>query len=556
MADDTFLKNNFRITPNSQQIPIQICGSSTFGRYDKIASGLTFNMFISEGWLVNFAGYKKLIELNPLATSVRGFYKSVRGNFVIAVCGGLVYKISTLFTSTKLLGALETSSGEVFIDENLNSQICIVDGLNAYIYNYAVSSTIIKQTGGPLGSALIPNYVSFHNTFFNIGNRSSDGNGARWFTFGYATETTISVISDQTISTKPDSALAIERLPGQSNNVIVFGRTVCEIWTAIGGLQNYRRNSSVNIDYGCVSVNTIAVSDQYVAWLAANEDNQPVIMIFSGEGSQRISTDGIDYLLGTIKKPEESTAFFYRQDGHLFYQLTFYGVGDHLTLIYDLNTQKFFNLTDYNSDFHPAREVLYFNNKMIFASLKNGCIYETSTNFTTYNENIAPNISNPIWDPLKVHQIARIRVCESIRRPDSGRFIANSFVFTIAQGDDPNVTGLSLNSSYEETMITEDTQEEMITEDGQLMITQTSLPNTGGIGNPLNLVYQPRIDMAISKDSGVTWSNYVSRGLNPIGKRQNIITWNNLGRSNDLTIKLRFNSLGNVVCTDGMVEVY
>ncbi len=55
MKDAGYLRNNFRITPNSEQIPIQIVGSSTFGRYDKIGSGLTYNMFISDGWLVNFA---------------------------------------------------------------------------------------------------------------------------------------------------------------------------------------------------------------------------------------------------------------------------------------------------------------------------------------------------------------------------------------------------------------------------------------------------------------------------------------------------------------------
>lgn len=554
MAIDQVLKQNTGVTPNSQSIPIQVCGSSTYGRYQKIGSGLTFNMFISENWLVNFAGYKKLTELNALGDSVRGLFKSSRGNFLLAVCGTQVYKINSSFSASILLGNLDTSDGEVFMDENLNSQICIVDGLYAYIYNYSTSSMIVRQTGGPLGTALIPNYVSFHNTFFNIGNAAQTGDAARWFTFGYATDTTISAITDQTISTKPDSALAVERIPGQSNNVIVFGRTVCEIWTAVGGLQNYRRNSSVNIDYGCASVNTIAVNDQYIAWLASNESNQPVIMIFSGEGPVPVSTDGIDYMLSKIKNPASSTALFYRQDGHLFYQLTFYGAGDHVTLIYDMNTQKFFNLTDYNKDFHPSRDVVYFNNKMIFASLKNGYLYETSTNLTTYNENLSSK--RTAWDPKMIHEIPRIRVCETIRRPDSGRFVTNSFVFTMAQGDDPNVTGLSIDSSYEERMITQDTGEEMITQDGQFMITQDSLPNTGVGANPLNLIYRPRVDLSISKDSGNTWSEYVGRGLNPIGMRQNIISWNSLGLSNELTFKLRFWGLSSFVVTDGIAEVY
>jgi len=552
MADE-FLRQNFRITPNSQQAPIQIAGSSTFGRYQKIGSGLTYNMFLSEGWLINFAGYKKFIELNSFVSSCRGLFKSVRGNFMLAVAGSLVYRIESSYSVTQLSGSLETSSGEVFMDENLNGQICIVDGLNAYIYNYTTFSAVTKQTGGPLGTSLVPNYVSFHNTFFLLGNASSTSNGARWYVYKYATATTITEQTDLALSTKPDSAIAVRRLPGQANNVLVFGKTVCEIWTAVGGLQNYRRNSSVNIDYGCISVSTISSSDQYTAWLAVNEDNKPAIMVFSGEGIQRISTDGIDYLLSSIQEPEKSTALFFRQDGHLFYQLTFYGTKDEITIVYDFNTQRFFNLSDYNSDYHPARDMVYFNNRLFFASLKNGCIYETSTDITVYNENLISN-SNA-WDSALIHVIPRTRICESIRRPDSSRFIANSFVFTMAQGDDPNVTGLSLNYSFEDTMITE-LDVKMITENGQEMITEDSLPNTGTIGNPMNLTYQPRIDMSISKDSGITWSNYVSRGLNPVGQRQNIITYNNLGRSNDLTIKLRFWGLSSFVVTDGIVEVY
>lgn len=472
-------------------------------------------MFISEDWLVNFAGFKKTIQLIAGNSPCRGLFRSVRGNLLVAVVGTNVYKIDSLL-SPNLVGNLATSTGEVFMDENLNNQICIVDGLNAYIYNYDLGASITIQTGGSLGGALIPNYVAFHNTFFLFGNANSTGDGARWYAFRYNSPTTIVEQTEFALSTKPDTAIAVRRLPGQASNVLVLGKTVSEIWTSVGGLQNYRRNSSVNIDYGCLSVSTIASSDQYTAWLAVNEDNKPVIMVFAGQGIQRISTDGIDYLLASIVRPDKSTALFYRQDGHLFYQLTFFDAQDNLTLVYDFNTQRFFNLCDYNNDYHPARDMVYFNNKLFFSSMKNSCIYESSTDLTTYNENLTPQVSD--FDPNLEHLIPRYRVCESIKRPDSSRFIANSFVFTMAQGDDPKVTGLSIAAS------------------------------------PMN--YRPRIDMSISKDSGTTWSSNVSRLLNPIGKRENIITYNNLGRCNDLTIRLSFIGLGNFVVNNGLVEIY
>lgn len=558
MAEQNWSRNNFRITPNAEPVPIQIVGSSTFGRYNKIASGLTYNMFISDDWLVNFAGYKRVLQL--IADNIgegRGLYHSTRGNLLIAVIGSIVFKIDDALQYSTI-GTLNTSTGEVFMDENLNNQICIVDGLNAYIYNYSTPTGVILQASVTFN----PSYVCFHNTYFLFGNNSRENIGAFWYAYVYDTaDVSGSSIKQQTqlaLSTKPDYAIAVRRLPGQANNVLVFGTTVCEIWTQVGGTQNYRRNSSVNIDYGCLSVSTIGSCDQYTAWLAVNEDNSPIILTYNqGSGLRRISTDGIDYLLDTILFPDQSTALFYTQDGHLFYQLTFFNPEDNLTLVYDFNTDKFFNLSDQSGDHHPARKMVYFNSYPYFVSLNNASLYITDTNYTTYNENLAKDPADFL--PELNHEIPRTRICESIRKPDSGRFVANSFVFTMAQGDDPNVTGISINTPYLEDDLITETGSVITTEDGSVMVTQDSSNGSNSspyYTNTVFTVYRPRVDMAISKDSGVTWSNYVARPLNPIGKRENIITWNNLGRANDLTIKLRFWGMSSFVVQNGFVELY
>jgi len=558
MADQGWKRNNFKVTPNSELIPIQIAGSSTFGRYNKIASGLTYNMYLSDGWLINFAGYKRAIQLTETNVGEgRGLFHSSRGNFLVAVIGALVFKI-TEELNYSIIGTLNTQSGEVFMDENLNNQICIVDGANAYIYNYKLPSGIVLQTSVTFN----PSDVCFHNTYFLFGNNSRENTGAFWYAYVYdeadINGTSIKQQTQLALSTKPDFAIAVRRLPGQANNVLVFGNTVCEIWTQVGGLQNYRRNSTVNIDYGCLSVSTISSCEQYTAWLAVNEDSPPRIMTYSQAGGlRRISTDGIDHLLDGIKFPEKSTAIFYVQDGHLFYQLTFYDSADNLTIIYDFNTEKFFSLSDYNGDYHPARKIVYFNNYSYFVSLNNASLYKMDTMYTTYNDNITENPNE--FNPALNHQIPRTRICESIRKPDSGRFIANSLVITMAQGDDPMFTGINMESSA--------IQDYIVTEDGQIIVSEQNnamvTQNSDGGGNAdlyfdanLSTSYRPRVDIAISKDSGTTWSNYVSRGLNPIGKRKNIITWNCLGQANDLTIKFSFLGMSSFVVNDGFVEVY
>ena len=533
---------------SNQQLPINVVGSSKFGRYKKISDELTVNMFISDGLLVNFAGYQRVLELLSNGRG-RGAFVSNRGGFMLLVINANVYRISTTLGIT-LIGALSTAQGEVSIAENLNNQVCIVDKTAAYIYNHKLPTNLTKCVDHSIGpdpspidtGALIPNYVCFHNTYFLFGNGNTTGSGAAWYVYDYDTDTTIRYDSEFSIQTKPDYALAVIRMPGQSNNVLALGKTVSEIHTQVGGKENYRRNSSVNIDYGLINVDTLAASDTHVAWLGINESNAPAIMVFTGQSINRISTDGIDNLLGNLVNPALSTAIFFRQDGHLFYILTFYDERDNLSIMYDFNTEQFFNLTDGNLNYFPARQVVYFNNDSYFVSLNNGSLYKIDSNITTYNENI-PSATMP--DDLDlIEEIQRIRICEPVRMPDSSRFIANTFVFTIEQGYDDFV------ADFCEIV--------MITEDGVRIFTQDNLqviPEDRDLNGCLPGYVSSRVDMAISIDGGHTYSSYVARQLNSLGNRRNILNWQRMGASNDFRIKLRFWGFGRFVAGNGVLTI-
>lgn len=545
-----------RQTPNSERQPVKIAGGSTFGRYPKISSAKTYNMFVSDNWLINTGGYQRIYDLLPQSTTNTGaqgraLFNSIRGDILLAVTGASVFSIDTNLNPT-LIGTLATERGAVFIDENLNSQICIVDGVNAYIYNYSLPSPNLTVQSV---SSLIPNYVCYHNTYFLFGNNDRTTNGAAWYAYQYDTATTIteSTPGQFALQTKPDFALAIVRLPSQSANVLVFGSTVCEIWTQVGGLQNYRRNSTVSVDYGCLAVDTISYSDRLIMWLAVSEKDAAIIMAYTGQGFEQLSTDGIDYQLSQLQYPSEATAMFFRQDGHLFYQLTFYNPADNLTILYDVNTKMFLNLSDANLNYHPAREYAFFNNELYFISVNNASLYQSSTNFTTYNENL-PTITQ---DPTKNLEIPRIRICDTVRAEDSGQFRANTFSFTIEQGTDEAVSGLSLLNNVD-YIVTEDAfvfpNVMILTEYGIPIVDEDSGAGVGA--GDLSPPYQPRVDLSISRDGGYTWSNTVARNLNAVGYRQNIINWENLGSSNSLTIKIRFWGMSRFIAINGYIEGY
>lgn len=558
--------------PGVKEVPINVNGSSTFGRYPKISVEKTFNMFESDGWLVSLGGYEKVIQFMPTGEG-RGCFQSIRGDFSIVVINANVYQVRPESPNSSDLvwfniGQLTTFKGEVSIDENLNQQICIVDGVNAYIYNWNIESALVVQADTYIPSALKPNYVTFHDNFFLFGNGLKTGASTFWYVYQYSTATTISFVSTQAFQVKPDYPLAIKRIPAQSSNVLVFGEAVCEVHTHIGDTINYRRNSSISIDYGCLSTDTIAASDNYICWLAANESNAPVIMIFDGQKATPISSDGIDFLMGSLLRPDLSTAFFFRQDGHLFYQLTFYYTGDpgipgspadNLTLLYDLDHKKFYHASDQFLNYHPARNVVYFNNDLFFVSLNNASFYRWDTSITQIIEDVAPTLGQNIpVDPNLVYDMQRIRICETVRNLKTMPFVAETFYVTMDQGNDlepPNQDCIIL-------MITED---DYPTYPDTRIFSETNLSGYGsvqvvpeghGSEDCPGQVYQPKLQLSISKDGGETWSRYVDYLLNTVGNRKNILKWDRMGLCNEWTPKLRIWSASRVCLTDGMLKTF
>lgn len=529
------------MTPGGTQVPVRIVGSSIFGRHPIISDERTYNMFISDEWLINFAGYEQAVEILGQGIEGRGLFHSTRGNFLLVVLGSNIYRINPNLGWTFLLSISDPGVGEVFMDENLSSQVVIVNGgATAYIYNYSDGVDSVSKavfTGTP--KDFIPNYVTYQNTYFIFGNGKTDHSGSQWFIYksGYdnsgttATAYDLAYVQTLTIQTKPDFAKACIRIPSHGNNLLVLGSVVAEIWTNVAGLQIYQRQSSINIDYGVASVSTIAASDDMIAWLGINEKSSPAIMVMMGGKAERLSTDGIDYLLSRVTRPDQSTAMFYRQDGHVFYILTFFAAADNFSIMYDFTTQKFFDVTDWDFNYHPARQMAYFNNEIYFVSLNQGSLMRIGTDITSIST-----------DPQNRYEIPRIRKCDTYRLPGSDRFIVNQFSFTIENGVEPDVDfqfecdGYILGESSGDIMYSED--------DLPLLIEGGSCQ-----------IYRPRIDVTISKNGGETYSNANSYYMHATGKYKNQPRFYKLGEANQFTIQMRFWGFGAVVIANGVLEV-
>lgn len=546
----------------TKALPINIAGSSTFGRYPKISVEKTYNMFISDNWLVDYAGYQAVSQNSgtvDLGNKGRGIFASTTLGKIVAVYDASVYLINVVFDeiqdkvidfSSIVIGSLSTSSGPVFIDENAIGQIALCDQVNVYIYDQTKSPAFeIAQ----IQSGVRPGYICYHDSRFMI----SDLNSVNWYISpedAYTTSSPWTAIAAQgAIQTKADKCQAVVRMPSGGNSVFVMGKVVTESWFDTGS-QNfpYQRSNTFTIDYGCINPATIAYTDKYLVWLAQNEKSGPIILYTNGGEPTKITTDGIDYLFGTLEAPEDSRAFMYRQDGHLFYHINFYT--DNLSLIYDFNTGKFYHACDENGNYFIADQICFFKNQYYFVSRNNGNFYILDTKYTTFDGK----------------EIPRIRICKWVALPSQEYFIANDVGFTIETGKTPyqvqnggpefllTESGLNLITESNPFYLVTESQQQLITESGNNLVTEQSDPTNYNYliteqGTIVRTV--PRVDLSISNDGGESFSSELAYNLNPQGKGRNKLLWWGLGASNNLVCQFKFWGLGRFVATDGLVNI-
>ena len=524
------------------EIPLNIVGGNTFGRFSRISNEKTYNMIISDKWLVDDAGYRQVINTTSSGKG-RKAYTSSRGGFVIAVIGSSVYRVSgpAHALSYANIFQLDTFYGDVSIDENISYQIAVCDGKDLWIYNWQTGKAMqATLPTNPSGNTIVPGFVTYHDTYFIVADTSSagaylspSGNGLGDWNWGSGGTMPVYI----QIQTKPDFCEACLRAPGKGSLVYLFGQNVTEMYNDVGGqLIPYQRNDSVSIDYGCLSSNTIATMDEYVAFLGINEKSGPVILVSKGGGFTHISTDGIDFELAQLVSPASSSAFFTKIAGHVQYRITFYDPADNYTLIYDFSTEKFFYGSDENTNYHIAESVAFYNNTYYFVSFNDNNIYELNPNFTTYD------YTNPaLGSPKNDFIIPRKRICLNIEQGDSSQFIANSCTFLIDQGNDPYFPSSPMRF--------------LTTEHGLVLSREQ---NPGYIGSFLSTEkvlndYAPRIDLSLSKDYGYTFGSPYSKYLNPLGNRKNRVIFWGLGIANGITVQLNFLSRYHVIVSDGVL---
>lgn len=399
---------------NLKSMPIDIVGSTTFGRYPLISSSMTANMIISDDYLVPFAGYLK--RSSQFGNTGRGIYTSTILNKMVAVFDNKVYLIDKNLFAQKV-GEIETYEGDVFIAENVTKQVGICDKKDIWIYNYGDNTFQKSNASTTSETPFLPGYLDYQNSRFmsvdlntNSWRLSSEGDGLLW-------PVTPQQPYAEPFQTAADNPVAVVRVHGQGGMAMVMGSKVGEIWFDTGQqLFPYVKNTYFNLDYGCLNPATIATNETIVVWLGKNEKSSPSIMVSDGNQPKQITNDGINFKLNSLTNPTDSYAFLVRQDGHLLYIMVF--PTDNLSYAYDFNTEKFFTLTDTNGDHYPARRAVQFQNTAYFISVDDGYLYEMSSNIGSYDSDTIP----------------RVRICSTVRMPNNDPYVVKNVQIVTEMG--------------------------------------------------------------------------------------------------------------------------
>jgi len=398
--------------------PIGVVGGTKFARYPKMSVEATYNMMVSgvdieSPSLVPFPGYE--VAIDHLDGEARGLFVSTIDNAMYGVFGRNIIRITPQLT-TSVVGILGTQIGAVFISENQNGEIGIVDGQLLYVYNYnnfTLNTPVLDFR---------PLYITYQDTYLIL-----TGDDSNWHLSGSNDALTWDPLLRNSMQTQADTIVAAVRLDRQ---MWIIGEKVSELWYDQGRADfPYARDNSIAIDYGCVNRSTIAEGFGLLVWLSKNDNSSAKIVATEGGKPESISVDGLDFILSGLTNPDNAFGFIFEEDGHVFYQLTF--PDDNFSFAYDFNTKMFFNLTDNCLNYHIAKDVKLFKNNLYFISNIDSNVYLTSTNITTYDD----------------HTIPRIRICPSMRVANDDQFIVNNIKLQLEQGIDDLPTRVDLSVS-------------------------------------------------------------------------------------------------------------
>ena len=133
--------------------------------------------------------------------------------------------------------------------------------------------------------------------------------------------------------------------------------------------------------YGCISSDSVQDVEGTLVWLSTTRSVSVTVVAMTALHIEVISTPAIERLL---QNADYTTVWSWqmRIGGHRFYVVTI--KNSNLSLVYDLDEKKWWQMTDYLGNYFPIVAATYTNSlKHVLQHESNGWLYQADANFTT-----------------------------------------------------------------------------------------------------------------------------------------------------------------------------
>ena len=545
------------------------------------------------------------LDLGGESGGARAAY--VFNNTIYQVYGSSVYRTtgSTGLLTTSLIGTLSTSAGFVGIDAN-TFQVIFVDGQEGWIWDTTAGTfqeiTDTSFPANPIDVCYLDGFFLVANGGTNTFQLSSFNQGMVWgggtqivFTAdsgtdiltlavsnaNYATGVPVTVSTTGTLpsplvagttyyvirigssTTNPGTIklaasyadaiagtaidLASDGLP--TNNISVsgqvqlgsitshpgtivacrtlhrriflFSQNYTEVWENAGLGTNlpFRRNNSLLMEVGTPALGSVSVGFDRMFFLAQDKDGLSGVMEVKGTESVPVSNRALDFQLAQyaadpLTGVADARGILIKENGIIFYRLNFTLANHTFVLNVSMSTNdqvRWHEEEVLNGDRHPAQTHAYFDGVNYYGDYKHPLFYIVADGVST-NDGEA---------------IRRMRIGKQMTPDGYNRLRIDRFQIDLLQGQ------RDIDQIIDQTLLTEDGQD-LLTESGVSIDLDQTFETTGG---------QPTVFLAISRDGGQTYGNYIHAPMGKIGERTYRTVWRKLGttpRGQGFTPKIEF----------------
>jgi hypothetical protein len=324
--------------------------------------------------LMGTAGYK--LFCNPSNDPTRSCHTIGNGRCFF-VLGNKLFEI---FSNGSFIdrGTLLTYYGTANIADN-GVQLCIVDGVNGYIFTFATNAFVQITSPAWLGS----NTVTFCDGYFVF----VEPNTQKYYISALYDGTSFDPLDFKSAEGSPDNLVAAIMVHKQ---LWLFGVNSIEIAYNSGNADfPFTDVQGAFIEYGCLAPNSIVRTANTVFWIGQDSAGQGIVFMAEGYQPKRISNFAIESRLQQIENLSDASCYGYQEDGHYFYVLNF--SASDTSLVYDITSNLWHERASYVNNNYARHRIschtLAFGLHLV-GDFSNGKIYTQSLNYHDYNGEI------------------------------------------------------------------------------------------------------------------------------------------------------------------------